>query len=88
MNDLAPTQNGFDLSVTMSSREIADLCEKRLDHVMIDIEKMLEEIGGLKNEASSYEAEYITPQNKTAKEYRLPKDLTGTQITGRALKAW
>jgi hypothetical protein len=31
---------------------------------------------------SSFEAEYTTPQNKKAKEYRLPKDLTVTLITG------
>jgi phage regulator Rha-like protein len=30
---------------------------------------------------SEFEAEYITEQNKTAKEYHLPKDLTVTLIT-------
>jgi hypothetical protein len=31
---------------------------------------------------SSFEAEYTTPQNQKAKEYRFPKDLTVTLITG------
>ena len=31
--------------ITMSSREIAELCEKRHDHVLRDIEKMLQDIG-------------------------------------------
>lgn len=69
-------------AVTMSSREIADICEKRHDHVLRDIEKMLQDIGDPKFGASSFEAEYTTPQNKRAKEYRLPKDLTVTLITG------
>ena len=66
----------------MSSREIAELCDKRHDHVLRDIEKMLQDIGDPKFGASSFEAEYTTPQNKLAKEYRLPKDLTITLITG------
>lgn len=72
------TQN----TLTMSSREIAELCEKRHDHVLRDIEKMLQDIGDPRFGASSFEAEYTTPQNKRAKEYRLPKDLTVTLITG------
>lgn len=68
--------------LTMSSREVAELCEKRHDHVLRDIEKMLQDIGDPKFGASSFEAEYTTPQNKQAKEYRLPKDLTVTLITG------
>lgn len=71
-----------DVTLTMSSREIADLCEKRHDHVLRDIEKMLQDIGDPKFGASSFAAEYTTPQNKRAKEYRLPKDLTVTLITG------
>jgi phage regulator Rha-like protein len=67
---------------TMSSREIAHLCEKQHKHVLRDIEKMVQDIGGLRFELSSFEAEYTTPQNKKVKEYRLPKDLTVTLITG------
>jgi Rha family phage regulatory protein len=67
---------------TMSSREIAHLCEKQHKNVLRDIEKMIQDIGGLRFELSSFEAEYSTLQNKKAKEYRLPKDLTVTLITG------
>ena len=65
----------------MSSREIAEPCDKRHDHVLRDIEKMLAEIGDPKLGASSFEAEYTTQQNKMAKEYCISKDLTTTLIT-------
>jgi phage regulator Rha-like protein len=68
--------------ITMSSHEIAELVEKRHDNVLRDIEKMLQDIGDPKFGASSFEAENITPQNKRAKEYLLPRDLTVTLITG------
>jgi len=68
--------------LSMSSREIAELCDKRHDHILRDIEKMLQDIGDPKFGASSFEAQYTTPQNKQSKEYRLPKDLTFTLITG------
>jgi Rha family phage regulatory protein len=67
---------------TMSSREIAHLCEKQHKHILRDIEKMIQDIGELRFELSSFEAEYTTPQNKKAKKFRLPKDLTITLITG------
>jgi phage regulator Rha-like protein len=67
---------------TMSSREIAHLCEKQHKHILRDIEKMIQDIGDLRFEVSSFEVEYTTPQNKKAKEYRLPKDLTITLVTG------
>lgn len=73
---------GGNAELTMSSRQIAELCEKRHDHVLRDIEKMLQDIGDPKFGASSFEAEYVTPQNKRAKEYRLPEDLVITLITG------
>jgi phage regulator Rha-like protein len=60
----------------------AHLREKQHKNVLRDIEKMIQDIGGLRFELSSFEAEYTMPQNKKAKEYRLPKDLTVTLITG------
>ena len=36
---------GEDSTVTMSSREIAELCEKRHDNVIRDIKGMLAELG-------------------------------------------
>ena len=68
--------------LTMSSREIAELVEKQHKHVLRDIEKMLQDIGGPNFGPSDFEHEYTTSQNKQAKEYRLPKDLTVTLITG------
>ena len=39
----------------MSSHEIAQLCEKRHDHVLRDIEKMIQDIGDPRLGASSFE---------------------------------
>lgn len=72
----------FNGPVTMSSREIAELCEKRHAHVLRDIEQMLQDIGEPKFGLAKFEAEYIDAQGKPRKEYRLPKDLTVTLITG------
>lgn len=68
--------------LTMSSREIAELCEKRHAHVLRDIEQMLQDIGQPKFGSADFEAEYLDAQGKPRKEYRLPKDLTVTLITG------
>lgn len=67
-------------SLTMSSREIADVTGKRHDNVVRDIEKMLNDVGeGLLN----FEETYKNEQN--GQEYRcynLPKDLTITLVAG------
>ena len=68
--------------VTMSSREIADLCEKRHDHVLRDIEKMLQDIADPKFGVSDFLSAYTDSTGRSLKEYRLPKDLTVTLITG------
>ena len=68
--------------LTMSSREIADLCEKRHDHVLRDIEKMLQDIDAPNFGAVDFEAKYQDAKGEWRKEYRLPKDLTVTLITG------
>jgi phage antirepressor YoqD-like protein len=68
--------------VTMSSREIADLCEKRHDHVLRDIEKMLQDIADPKFGVSDFLSAYTDSPGRSLKEYRLPKDLTVTLITG------
>lgn len=68
--------------LTMSSREIADLCEKRHAHVLRDIEQMIQDIGEPKFGLADLEGEYLDIQGKPRKEYRLPKDLTVTLITG------
>jgi len=67
-------------TLTMSSREIAELCEKHHKHVMRDIKTMLEQIGVAD---AGYVQNWTYPQNgQQYPEYRLPKDLTVTLITG------
>lgn len=68
--------------IAMSSREIADLCEKEHKHVIRDIEKMLVDVFGdgpdlgHQGVSKAYDARgYIS-------EIHLPKDLTVTLITG------
>lgn len=76
MNALMSNQN----SPTMSSREIAELCEKQHKHIMRDIKTMLDQLG---MNDQGYAQNWTNPQNGQAyPEYRLPKDLTVTLITG------
>ena len=66
-------------TLTMSSREIAEVCEKEHRNVKRDIEKMLLEIG---KDVLKFERIYFDSQNREQTEYHLPKDLTVTLITG------
>ena len=72
--------------LTMSSREIAELCEKRHDHVLRDARKMIVELygeGGL----PKFGETYIDPQNgQRYPEIRLPKDLTLTLVAGYSVE--
>ena len=63
----------------MSSREIAGLCEKRHDHVMVDIRNMLNE---LKIQSPEFSGDYIDSKGRTYPCFYLPKDLTLTLIAG------
>lgn len=63
----------------MSSREIADLCEKRHDHVKRDIETMC---AGLQINAPKFGGIYKDARNRDQTEYHLPKDLTLTLVAG------
>lgn len=66
--------------LTMSSREIAELVDKNHQHVMRDIKTMLGQLG---IHQDGYVQNWTHPQNgQTYQEYRLPKDLTVTLITG------
>ncbi|MBK5926868.1 Rha family transcriptional regulator [Rhodobaculum claviforme] len=66
----------------MSSREIEELVEKRHDHVLRDITKMLAEINHPKFGAVDCAAEYRDAKGQMRKEYLLPRDLTVTLILG------
>lgn len=77
---------------TMSSREIADLCEKQHGHVKRDIETMCQQI---EIDASKFGYTYIDASNRRQFEYMLDKDLTITLVTGynaqlryRIVKRW
>lgn len=65
--------------LSMSSREIAELCEKQHQHVRRDIDAMCE---GLKVDASSFGHIYRDARNREQTEYLLPKDLTLTLVAG------
>lgn len=65
--------------LTMSSREIADLCEKRHDHVMRDIKKMLDDLG---EDAPRFGGVYAGGNGEERPCFSLPKDLTLTLVAG------
>lgn len=67
-------------SLTMSSREIAELCEKEHRHVARDIEVMFEQ---LEIDSKGYAQIWTHPQNgQSYREFLLPKDLTLTLVAG------
>lgn len=68
--------------ITMSSREIATLCEKRHDHILRDIEKMFRDIDAPNFGAVDFEGKYADAKGEMRKEYRLPRDLTVTLVSG------
>lgn len=74
--------NNENFNAVMSSREIADLCDKRHAHILRDIEKMIQDIDEPKFGLVDFEHEYQDAKGQMRKEYRLPKDLTVTLITG------
>ncbi|WP_455475332.1 phage antirepressor KilAC domain-containing protein [Bartonella sp. B17] len=66
------TVNGATVQ-TMSSREIAELCNKRHDHVMRDIKKMLEELNAPKFGAVDFSGTYTDVKGENRPCYHLPK---------------
>ncbi|MFI8479659.1 phage antirepressor KilAC domain-containing protein [Pseudomonas sp. NPDC078700] len=72
----------IDKQVTMSSREIADICEKLHRNVVRDIQRMIKE---LKLDVLSFEHIYQDSQNRSQTEYLLPRDLTETLLTGYSI---
>ncbi|WP_142416283.1 Rha family transcriptional regulator [Bartonella massiliensis] len=76
MNTLIETkENTFSEAIvqTMSSREIAELCDKRHDHVMRDIKKMLEELNAPKFGVVNFSGYYLDSRGETRPCYNLPK---------------
>jgi Rha family phage regulatory protein len=73
-------------ALTMSSREIAELCEKRHDHVMRDIRVMLVDLHGEKG-VPNFGDTYTNPQNgQTYPIYNLPKRESLILVSGYNIK--
>lgn len=66
-------------TLTMSSREIADLTGKRHDHVIRDIERMLDDV---KIDRPKFGGVYRDAKGEERKCYNLPKNLTLNLVTG------
>jgi phage regulator Rha-like protein len=74
---------GNGVALTMSSREIAELCEKRHDHVMRDIKKMFDDLG---EDAPKFGGMYEDAYGRQAPCFDLPRDLTLTLVAGYNVK--
>ncbi|KAG0163175.1 hypothetical protein DFQ30_000569 [Apophysomyces sp. BC1015] len=64
---------------TMSSREIAELTGKRHDHVLRDIERMLDALNDVRPNFGGY---YVASNGKRNREYNLPKRETLVLVSG------
>ena len=85
-------QFGNSKQKTMSTRIIADLTEKRHDHVKRDVENMLRQLG---LDIPKFGGIYFDTQNRQQIEYLLDEELTMTLVTGynivlrnRVIKRW
>lgn len=84
MEQLLPITNENASTLTMSSREIAELCEKEHRHVARDIEVMFEQ---LEINPKGYVQIWTHPQNgQSYREFMLPKDFTLTLVAGYSVK--
>ena len=63
----------------MSSREIAELTGKRHSDVCRDVRVMLEQVN---IDERKFASVYMDAKNEARTEYRLPKDLTITLVSG------
>lgn len=79
-NELALMGN----SLTMSSREIAELTGKRHAHVMRDIRAMLQELG---EDQSKFGSIFLDSYGREQSQYELNKELTLTLLLGYDVKA-
>ena len=83
MGKLLPIMKENASTLMMSSREIAELCEKQHKHVIADIRKMLDE---LEMNSAEFSAQYKTADGRMQPCFHLPKDLTLTLIAGYNVK--
>lgn len=77
-----PVQSG-NVPVTMSSREIAELCEKQHQHVKRDFEAMCK---GLKINPSTFGRIYQDARSRDQIEYVLPKRETLVLVSGYSVE--
>ena len=68
--------------LTMSSLEIAELTGKRHDHVMVDIEKMLNDLGKAAPDFSGTAFYEVNNAKRSRKIYNLPKRETLILVSG------
>ena len=74
---------------TMSSREIAELCEKQHKNVVVDVEKLFDFYNEMytaeKSAVLIKESSYVASNGKSNKQYLLNKDAVIDLITGYSL---
>lgn len=79
MNDITSASVVKQQSLTMTSREIAELCQKEHKNVMADIRRMLEDIG---ESSANFLADLPDTYGRKQPVFVLPKDLTLTLVSG------
>lgn len=77
--EVGTIQTGPTIIRTMSSREIAELTGKEHKNVLADARRMLDE---LEIQPAEFSARYIDAKGEPRLEFRLPKDLTLTLVSG------
>lgn len=70
-------------TLTMSSREIAELTGKRHDHVLADCRKMFE---ALNIQSADFSADYKDSKGRVYQEFLLDQDLTMTLVMGYSIE--
>ncbi|MDR0674343.1 MAG: Rha family transcriptional regulator [Zoogloeaceae bacterium] len=74
------------VTLTMSSREIAELCEKEHKNVMADIRAMFEQLEMTRETSAQFSADLPDAYGRKQPVFNLPKDLTLTLVSGYNVK--